>query len=79
MKALLTGLCGQDGWYLSELLLSKGYEVVGTRRGNEEPSEHPPGIDCVFGDVSDALCMRELVEKRRPDEIYNLAANHARW
>lgn len=74
MKALITGVCGQDGWYLSELLLSKGYEVIGTRRGNEEPSESPLGIQCVYGDVADAMCIRDLVEKHRPDEIYNLAA-----
>lgn len=74
MKALITGVCGQDGWYLSQLLVSKGYDVIGTRRGNEEPAEAPPGIDVVFGDVSDALCIRDLAEKHRPDEIYNLAA-----
>lgn len=74
MKALITGVCGQDGWYLSELLLSKGYTVVGTRRGNEEPAESPPGCRVVFGDVSDPLCIRDLVEEERPDEIYNLAA-----
>lgn len=74
MKALITGCAGQDGWYLSELLVSKGYEVIGTRRGNEEPAEAPPGIDVVFGDVSDSLCIRDLAEKHRPDEIYNLAA-----
>jgi GDPmannose 4,6-dehydratase len=74
MKALITGVCGQDGWYLSELLVSNGYEVIGTRRGNEEPAESPPGIEVVFGDVSDALCIRDLAEKHRPDEIYNLAA-----
>jgi GDPmannose 4,6-dehydratase len=74
MKALITGVCGQDGHYLSELLLSKGYEVIGTRRGNEEPAESPDGVEVVFGDVSDALCIRELVEKHEPDEIYNLAA-----
>lgn len=74
MKALITGVCGQDGWYLSELLVSKGYEVIGTRRGTEEQVETPPNIQCVFGDVSDALCMRDLIEKHKPDEIYNLAA-----
>lgn len=74
MKAFITGICGQDAWYLSELLLSKGYEVVGTRRGNEEQGESPPGVEVVFGDVSDALCMRDLIEKHKPDEIYNLAA-----
>jgi GDPmannose 4,6-dehydratase len=74
MKALITGVCGQDGWYLSDLLVKKGYQVVGTRRGNEEPSETPPDVQVVFGDVSDSLCIRDLVEEHRPDEIYNLAA-----
>lgn len=74
MKALITGVCGQDGWYLSEFLLSKGYEVIGTRRGNEEPDNHPPDIEVVFGDVTDTSCMRFLAEKYIPDEIYNLAA-----
>lgn len=74
MKALITGVCGQDGHYLTELLLSKGYEVIGTRRGNEEPTESPVGAQVVYGDVTDALCIRDLVETHRPDEIYNLAA-----
>lgn len=74
MKALITGVCGQDGWYLSEFLLSQGYEVVGTRRGTEEPAESPPGVNVVFGDVTDALCMRDVVQRHKPDEIYNLAA-----
>jgi GDPmannose 4,6-dehydratase len=74
MKALITGVCGQDGWYLSRFLLEQGYEVIGTRRGNEEPAEEPPGIKVVFGDVADAQSVREVVEKHRPDEIYNLAA-----
>lgn len=73
-RALITGVCGQDGWYLSEFLLTKGYEVVGTRRGTEEAAESPPGIKVVFGDVTDALCIRNLAEDERPDEIYNLAA-----
>lgn len=73
-KALITGVCGQDGWYLSALLLSKGYEVVGLRRGNEEPSRQPPGVTIEYGDVADALCVRDLVERHRPNEIYNLAA-----
>jgi len=74
MRAFITGVCGQDGWYLSDFLVSRGYEVIGTRRGNEEPAETPPGIQCVYGDVSDAMCIRDLVDKHRPDEIYNLAA-----
>ena len=74
MKALITGVCGQDGWYLSEFLASKDYEVIGTRRGNEEPDNEPPNIEVVFGDVTDTSCIRQLVEKYKPDEIYNLAA-----
>jgi GDPmannose 4,6-dehydratase len=74
MKALITGVCGQDGWYLSEFLLSKGYEVIGTRRGNEEPTEAPDGVNVVYGDVTDASCIRNIVEQYEPDEIYNLAA-----
>ena len=74
MKALITGVCGQDGWYLAELLNSKGYEVVGTRRGGAEDKETPPDIRCVYGDVTDAMCVRDLVEREQPDEIYNLAA-----
>lgn len=74
MKALITGVCGQDGHYLSQFLLEKGYEVIGTRRGNEEPKEEPEGVQVVFGDVTDSLCIRELTEKHQPDEIYNLAA-----
>lgn len=74
MRALITGVCGQDGWYLSEFLLGKGYEVIGTRRGNEEPGDAPAGVHVVYGDVTDACCIRTLTETYKPDEIYNLAA-----
>lgn len=74
MRALITGVLGQDGWYLSELLLSKGYEVIGTRRGNEEPVETPKGVHVVYGDITDACCIRMLAEEYKPDEFYNLAA-----
>lgn len=74
MKALITGALGQDGWYLSKFLADKGYEVVGTRRGVEEPAREPPGARIVFADVTDASCIRELVDKESPDEVYNLAA-----
>ncbi len=74
MKALITGVQGQDGFYLSDFLLSKGYEVVGTRRSVEDPRLNPPGIRVVYGDVADACGMLELIEDERPDEIYNLAA-----
>lgn len=74
MKALITGVCGQDGWYLSEYLLEQGYEVIGTRRGDYEPGTVPDGVELVYGDVTDATCVRSLCEEYRPDEVYNMAA-----
>lgn len=74
MKALITGVQGQDGWYLSEFLTAKGYEVVGTRRSTSDPTRDPPGVRVEYGDVSDAYCILELIEREAPDEIYNLAA-----
>ena len=74
MKALISGVCGQDGYYLSQFLRSMGYEVIGTRRGTEEQGETPPGVHMVFGDVTDAACMRDLCEQHMPNEVYNLAA-----
>jgi GDPmannose 4,6-dehydratase len=72
-KALITGCTGQDGWYLSEHLLSLGYEVIGTRRGNEEP-DVPRGVRLVYGDINDAACIADLMMDYQPDEVYNLAA-----
>lgn len=59
---------------MSEFLAAKGYEVVGTRRGNEAPEQEPPDARVVFGDVADAHCIQTLIEREQPDEIYNLAA-----
>jgi GDPmannose 4,6-dehydratase len=74
LKALITGVQGQDGHYLSRLLLDKDYEVVGTRRGNDDPLRDPPGVEVVFGDVSDAFGILDLIEREQPNEVYNLAA-----
>lgn len=73
MKALITGVCGQDGYYLSRYLLSIGYEVIGTRRGNEGP-DVPRGTKLVYGDINDAACIQALMKEYMPDEVYNLAA-----
>jgi len=73
-RALITGVYGQDGWYLSEFLLAKGYEVIGTRRGNDAPERAREGVEVVYGDVTDAACIRSLCERYRPCEVYNLAA-----
>lgn len=77
--ALIFGITGQDGSYLSELLLSKGYTVVGVMRRsssfNTGRIDHiRDKLTLVYGDVSDTACVFEVISKYRPDEIYNLAA-----
>ncbi len=85
-KALITGVTGQDGSYLSELLISKGYEVHGLKRRsssfNTQRLDHiyqDPHIDDFnfrlhFGDMTDSTNLFRLIEQIQPDEIYNLAA-----
>ena len=77
--ALITGITGQDGSYLAELLLSKGYKVVGmVRRSstvNYERIGHLMGdIEFVPGDLLDQMSLLEVLGSHRPDEVYNLAA-----
>lgn len=80
-KALITGVSGQDGSYLSEFLLKKGYEVHGIVRRTS--SEKYPNIDHLkdetnfhlhYGDMMDALSLTRILSDTQPDEIYNLAA-----
>jgi GDPmannose 4,6-dehydratase len=91
MKALITGICGQDGSYLAELLLSKGYEVHGVvRRSSSLNTERLDGIyqdphvadyrlRLHYGDLDDGSALSSLVAHVQPDEIYNLAAqSHVR-
>ena len=78
-RALITGITGQDGSYLAELLLSKGYEVHGmVRRSSEEKFEriaHLKGrIQLHQGDLLDQFSLARLLSDVRPDEVYNLAA-----
>jgi len=77
--ALITGITGQDGSYLAELLLEKGYRVVGmTRRTSTDVHERiahiVDDIDFVSGDLLDQNSMTSIVADVRPDEVYNLAA-----
>ncbi len=79
MRALITGITGQDGSYLAELLLSKGYEVFGMVRRSSTESfdriEHiKDKITLVQADLLDQLSIINIVEENRPNEIYNLAA-----
>jgi GDPmannose 4,6-dehydratase len=85
-KALITGITGQDGAYLAELLLKKGYEVHGIKRRtslfNTDRIDHlyeDPHVDgrhfiLHYGDMTDSLSLLRVIQKVRPDEVYNLAA-----
>ncbi len=85
-KAIITGITGQDGSYLAELLLEKGYEVHGVIRrasvANTQRIEHlldagensGKNIFLHYGDLTDSLSLNALVAQVRPDEVYNLAA-----
>lgn len=73
MRAFITGLTGQDGHYLSELLLSKDYEVYGLVRRTSQPKNIPSGVHVIEGDVTDPM-VANLIKKISPDEVYNLAA-----
>src|SRR3981081_4011611 len=78
-KALITGITGQDGSYLAELLLSKGYEVHGiVRRASTESFERiahlTSRITLTQADLLDQLSIIEVFREVKPDEVYNLAA-----
>ncbi len=90
-RALITGITGQDGSYLSELLLEKGYEVHGIIRRTstfntdridhiyEDPHEEQPQLFLHYGDLTDGTTLRRIVEEIQPAEIYNLGAqSHVR-
>ncbi|MEJ7798595.1 MAG: GDP-mannose 4,6-dehydratase [Solirubrobacteraceae bacterium] len=70
-RALVTGITGQDGFYLTELLLERGYEVVGMVRSRDVRID---GVRTVYGDLADAESLRAAVLETAPDELYHLAA-----
>src|SRR5690242_12520924 len=84
--ALITGVTGQDGAYLAEFLLSKGYEVHGVKRRAssfnteridhlyQDPHERDVRMRLHYGDLTDATNLIRVVQQVQPDEIYNLAA-----
>lgn len=84
--ALITGVTGQDGAYLAELLLSKGYEVHGIKRRSssfntdridhlyQDPHEHGRNFHLHYGDLTDSTNLIRIVQETQPDEIYNLGA-----
>ena len=85
-KALITGITGQDGAYLAELLLAKGYEVHGVKRRAssfntdridhlyQDPQARDRSLFLHYGDLSDATNLIRIVQQTQPDEIYNLGA-----
>jgi GDPmannose 4,6-dehydratase len=90
-KALITGITGQDGSYLAEFLLAKGYEVYGIIRRSssfntgridhifQDPHEKNKSLILVYGDLGDSSTVGKLINEIMPDEIYNLAAqSHVR-
>ena len=90
-KALITGITGQDGSYLAELLLSKGYEVYGIIRRSssfntgridhiyQDPHESGVHLKLIYGDLNDASSLNKIIRTVKPDEIYNLGAqSHVR-
>ena len=90
-RALITGITGQDGSYLAELLLAKGYEVHGMIRRSStfstsriehlyrDPHDHDARIFLHYGDITDGSSVRRVLESVVPDEVYNLAAqSHVR-
>ncbi|MGF1661141.1 MAG: GDP-mannose 4,6-dehydratase [Kineosporiaceae bacterium] len=78
-RALITGVTGQDGLYLAELLLSKGYEVFGLVRGQNNPKTSllertVPDVRILTGDLTDLSSLLRAVGSAEPDEVYNLGA-----
>src|SRR2546422_1411794 len=78
-RALITGITGQDGRYLAELLVAKGYDVFGMIRGQANPKlqlvqEETPELEMVEGDLTDLSSLIAVVEQVQPDEVYNLGA-----
>ena len=84
--ALITGITGQDGSYLAEFLLKKGYKVHGIKRRTslfntdridhlyQDPHEKNVDLHLHFGDMTDSMNLTRIIQETQPDEIYNLAA-----
>jgi GDPmannose 4,6-dehydratase len=78
-RALITGITGQDGLYLAELLVSKGYDVFGLVRGQSNPKVQVveslvPSVELIEGDLTDLPSLIGALELAQPDEVYNLGA-----
>ena len=88
-RALITGITGQDGSYLTELLLAKGYEVHGVIRRSssfnterldhiyQDPHQSGTRLRLHYGDLTDGACLRDIISRTKPHEIYNLGASQS--
>lgn len=79
MKAIILGVSGQDGQYLAELLLSKGYQTIGVARRSSQPRNYLlpliyQGLELIEGDVTDSHSMNLIIGKYKPDLLFNVAA-----
>lgn len=86
--ALITGITGQDGSYLAELLLEKGYNLHGIKRRAslfntqridhiyEDPHEKNPQLKLHYGDLTDSSNLTRILSEVKPDEVYNLGAQY---
>ena len=73
--AIITGITGQDGWYLSQFLLEEGYRVIGTTRDAANTGDRAhPSVKVVQWDMKDEAALAALLREARPTEVYNLAA-----
>src|SRR5471030_2136360 len=90
-RALITGITGQDGSFLAELLLEKGYEVFGVIRRSssfnteridhlyQDPHEKNTRLRLLYGDLNDSSSLNTILKQTQPDEVYNLGAqSHVR-
>src|SRR5882672_3742752 len=78
-RALITGITGQDGRFLAQFLVEKGYQVFGLIRGQNNPKgqmvlDETPALELVDGDLRDLSSLIAVVEQVQPDEVYNLGA-----
>ncbi|HEV7956682.1 MAG TPA: GDP-mannose 4,6-dehydratase, partial [Marisediminicola sp.] len=78
-RALITGITGQDGLYLAELLAAKGYEIFGLIRGQDNPKYDlvratVPGITLLKSDLTDISSLVRALNRAQPHEVYNLGA-----
>lgn len=85
-KAIITGITGQDGSFLAEFLINKGYEVHGIKRRSssfntsridhlyQDPHEKNPNLILHYGDLTDSTNLIRIIQQVQPDEIYNLGA-----